>query len=278
MLVGTTKGGTSTLYQWLRQHPDIALSRRKELHFWCRCPDPELRAASTLDEYLAHFQTAAPIVGEASPCYLYYADVASRLRTEFPDLRILVSLRDPVERFWSHYLMNEIYRPTGAAPEEIVERNVREGTTNALDDLLGMGYYAQQLEHFQSAFGRSRIHVTFLEQIAAAPDATLSGILSFLGLPSADVDTGIKDKVYVEPKGPVGKLTLRNPTIRRIGVAVVPPRARHYLRTRLLGTPDLKPRPSDMLVERLRQLYLDDTRALERLWGPLPWEWHRATA
>jgi hypothetical protein len=65
-IAGTTKGGTSSLRMWLGQHPQISLSEPKELHFFCGCPNPELRAAADLDEYLAFFPESE-VRGEASP-------------------------------------------------------------------------------------------------------------------------------------------------------------------------------------------------------------------
>jgi hypothetical protein len=277
MIAGTTKGGTSTLHLWLRQHPDIALTKRKELHFWCGCPDADLQAADDLAQYLRMFEDA-PVRGESSPCYLYYQGLPEKLNDAFPDVKILVSLRDPVERFWSHYLMNEIYRPTGLTAAQVLQQNLSDGRSNALDDLFGMGLYASQLERFLNVFGRQRVFVTFLEHMASAPDRVVGDVLSFLELPLPlhPIDTSVRDKVYVEPKGVVGRLTLRNPTARRLGVAVLPPSARRFLRTRWLGTADEKPSLDPELKSSLRSLYTEDSVRLEELLGPLPWAWHRS--
>src|SRR3990172_7165408 len=98
-LAGTTKGGTSTLYLWLSQHPDIFLPPRKELHYFCSCPE-RLKVAHTWDEYLEFFGSGDErIVGEASPCYLYYPAIAGAISQKVPKAKILASLRDPVERF-----------------------------------------------------------------------------------------------------------------------------------------------------------------------------------
>lgn len=277
-IVGTTKGGTSTLHLWLGQHPQIGLSRRKELHYWCECPDANLRVVADMDDYLSRFPDAS-IVGESSPCYLYYPSVAGRLKSEFPDARILISLRDPVARFWSHYLMNEVYRPTGLGPDEVLEANLRTGFSNALDDLFGMGLYTAQVERFLEAFGPDQVLVTSLEELASDPDKVVSASFSLLGLSATPIDTGVRDKEYVEPRGPIGRLTLRNPSVRRLGVKLIPAGTRRLLRTRVLGDPARKPTLDPELESRLRSLYCEDCRSLERLLGKeLPWSWHRGSS
>lgn len=239
--MGTTKGGTSSLHLWLDQHPQISLSRPKELHFFCSCPNPRLRAAETLEDYLALFPPST-VAGESSPCYLYYTPIPGRIKDISPDARILISLRDPVDRFWSHYLMNEIYRPTRLPPEQVLESNIARGHSNALEDLFGMGLYTDQVERFFDAFGRDRVFVTLLDDLASRPGEVVTDLFAFLGLPAAPVNTATREKEYVEPRGTIGRLAMRNPTARRIGNAILAPSARRYLRTRVLGDPTLKPR------------------------------------
>lgn len=276
-LVGTTKGGTSTLHRWLIQHPDIYLPARKELHHFCACPDQGLNAVRSRDDYGGIFNGAAErVVGEASPCYMYYPDVANVLSGTFPHSRILMSLRDPVERFWSHYLMNEIYLPTGEAAEDILQANLRGEGSTALDDLLGVGMYYRQVERFLSVFGRARVFVTFLEHIAKDPAGVARGIQEFLGVDVVALDVSERDKQYVEPRNSIGRVALRNPSVRKIGVALLPWRVRRFLRTRVLGDPALKPAMSPDLRWQLQQAYRQDCLELEELLRvPLPWSWHK---
>jgi len=272
-LVGTTKGGTSTLHRWLIQHPDIYLPARKELHYFCECPDRGLNAIRRADDYGEVFQDATePVVGEATPCYMYYPGVATAIKNAYPDSRILISLRDPAERFWSHYLMNEIYLPTGKSADQILDMNLRGESKTALDDLLGVGMYHQQVERFFSTFGQDHVFVTFLEDIAANPAAVSRDIQRFLRVDEVELNTSERDKQYVAPRNSIGRLALRNPTIRKAGVTLLPWRVRRFLRTRVLGDPDLKPQLSPALRERLQELYREDNLRLETLLGrSLPW-------
>jgi len=276
-LVGTTKGGTSTLHRWLGQHPQVFLPDRKEMHHFCGCPDRGLKAVRPRSEYDAFFEEAVePIIGEATPCYMYYKDVPEAINDRYPNSRILVSLRDPTERFWSHYLMNEVYLPTGLPADAIVDVNLRGEASTALDDLVGVGMYHDQVARLLSVFGRDRVFVTFLEEIASSPELASLDIQRFLGIDEYPIDTTERDKQYVEPRNSLGRIALRNPTVRGIGVALLPWRVRRFLRTRVLGDASLKPEMSDELRTRLRAVYREDSVALERLLGrPLPWDWFR---
>ncbi len=276
-LVGTTKGGTSTLHRWLLQHPQVFLPARKELHHFCSCPDRGLHAIRSSLEYEHIFADASTdIVGEASPCYMYYPDVPEAIRHRYPTSRILVSLRDPVERFWSHYLMNEIYLPTGLPPDEILDINLRGESHNALEDLFGVGRYVEQIERLFSVFGREHVFVTFLEHIASSPDVVARRIQEFLDIEVLPLDTNTRDKQYVEPRNAVGRLALRNPRVRAVGVTLLPWRVRRFLRTKVLGDPALKPELPGELRERLQALYSGESARLELLLGePLPWSWYR---
>ena len=272
-LAGTTKGGTSTLHLWLNQHPQIALSKVKELHYFCECPAPHLRAADTFGEYQRFLSSEAPVTGESSPCYLFYPKTPWRIASHYPNARILISLRDPVERFWSHYLMNEIYRPTGLSAESVLDECLARGRTNALEDLFGVGLYRDQIERYAETFGRDHLLVTFLEDMEGDPEATLASVFSFLDLDPAPINTSILDKQYAEPRGAIGKVFLRNPSLRRFGVRLIPPSVRRLLRTRILGTPSKPPMP-ESLRERLEALYRADSLGLAADLGRrVPWNW-----
>ncbi len=266
-------GGTSTLHLWLNRHPQIGLSKPKELHYFCECPAPHLRAADNFDDYTSFLAEDVPVTGESSPCYLFYPKTPGKIASHYPDALILISLRDPVERFWSHYLMNEIYRATGLTPEAVLEACLARGRTNALEDIFGMGLYHDQVQRYADTFGRDRLLVTFLEEMEADPEGTLGSVFKFLDLEPVRVNSAIRDKQYAEPRGAIGRMFLRNPGVRRIGVRVTPPPVRRWLRTRILGTPT-KPTMPPTLRERLQTLYRDDCLALEESLGrALPWQW-----
>lgn len=251
------------------------MTRRKELHFFCSCPNPRLRAADDLSEYRRLFGEAK-VVGESSPCYLYYQDIPAKIIAAFPAARILVSLRDPVQRFWSHYLMNEAYRSRGMSPEAVLDEYSTDGPRDAIHDLFGVGLYGEQLSRWQSVFEPARIKVVFLEDMTTNPNAVLTDIFEFVSVGPALINTAIRDKEYVEPRGVVGRVALRRPSTRRIGNIVLPAAVRRALRTRVLGDASRKPLLPPTLEQRLKSMYREDSQRLEGLLEvALPWTWHR---
>ena len=274
-IAGTTKGGTSTLHLWLRQHPDIFLPIRKELHFFCSCP-ARLKDVHTLSQYLAHFSgSTEAIVGEASPCYLYYPGVPGAIAEQFPESRILISLRDPVERFWSHYLMNSMYQRPYTPLEEVVDYWTRNVDQIAFENLVGMGMYRHQVERYLSAFNGRRVLVMFLEELEEDPAAVLGDVWRFLDLPSLDIDTSDRDKMHVVPRGRLGAWLLNDEKARAIGVRLLSPKVRRRLKYGLLGATDAKPELPPGIRKRLIGLYRPDVVGLEKLLGRrVPWGWH----
>lgn len=274
-LAGTAKAGTSSLHLWLRQHPEVGTPIRKEMHFFCSCPNPKLRVADSMEEYLAAFPSGRA-VGESSPCYLYYPATPHRL-ADFAGARIIISLRDPVERFWSHYLMNEVNRPSAMAPLEFLEHNLAVGRSDALNDLFGMGLYGEQVARYLEVFGEDRMLLLFLEETALDPQMTMQTVARFLDLDDGyRFSTGQRDKEHVEPRGGLGRLLLRDARMRAVGNRLLPANARRFLKTRVLGDSSRKPAVPEDVRRRLRHLYADDSRVLTSTIGrELPWTWHR---
>lgn len=275
-LAGTTKGGTSTIFLWLRRHPEVFLPERKELHYFCRCPE-HLRAAPDENAYLGFFDNVtSPVAGEASPCYLYYPDTPEKILSTVGESRILISLRDPIERFWSHFLMNSRYRPNQPSATEIVDAWPDPvGRRIATEDLIGVGLYGKQVQRYLDAFGIANVKIMFLEELGLHPGDAMADIFAFLNLPQHHVNTDVRDKTYVVGKNRVSEVILTNPGLRRLGVKLIPARGRRFLKYRVLGRME-KPELPLSLRQRLEDIYRSDCFDLEQVVKrPLPWTWHR---
>jgi hypothetical protein len=218
-IIGGQKCGTSSLYEYLAEHPDIVPAFAKEIHFFSdslgrRGTLPGKLAArlggrSTLI-YRAHFPTAAyrtyvrrargsePITGEATPYYLFHPSAPARMRQTVPRARLVVLLRDPVQRAYSHY-HHEVRRGTERLSfEEAVEREPERLAGEREKILSGRGYYSfshhhysylsrglylEQLENWRRFFPEERFLILKSEDLFADPAAILEQTLDFLGLP-----------------------------------------------------------------------------------------------
>jgi len=198
--IGAAKCGTTTLASYLQRHPQIALpgSGRKELHFF----DEQYVDAVSVDAYRAMFKrpdkTEARAWGEFTPSYLYDPKCPGLIRRWLgPDLRLLVILRDPVDRAWSHYCHavrtwgEPVYRERGYPIEnlEFLEAIEAEPARLAKGEFhirhqsyYSKGLYAEQLERWMEQYAHEQIHVLLLDDLVRNCAQTLEHVYSFLGV------------------------------------------------------------------------------------------------
>lgn len=199
-VVGTQKGGTTSLYEYLKPHPQIVLSEVKEHHFfdqhydeglaWYRAQFPVLDAA------------AGEITGDFTPLYMFHPHAIARMARHHPQARIIVLLRNPVDRAFSHYnhavrLGNEQRSFTAAIAEEpaMIERELARmaadhsyfGLEYQRHSYLTRGMYAEQMTRIFEFYPRQQVLVAQSERLFLDPAAILERIYRFLGVGSCEV-------------------------------------------------------------------------------------------
>ena len=105
IVIGSQKAGTTSLYEVFRGHPQIFMPEKKELNFFFQ-ESEFARGQSYYEEYFAATSAGAIAVGEASPGYICHPDVPARIHAMVPDARLIVTLRNPIERAYSQYWDN----------------------------------------------------------------------------------------------------------------------------------------------------------------------------
>jgi len=187
VIAGAQKCGTTSLAGAVRQHPQIHLSRRKEIHFFDRHFD------RGLDWYREQF-TPKPHhaqVGEATPAYMYDPVARERMIATLPEARIVIILRNPVDRAYSHYWhkrrLGDESLPTfeeamAAEPLRRERAGVRARIGFAYVD---RGHYIDQIEQLVASQGRDRVHVMLLDDLVRDQTGSLKALLEFL-----EVDPG----------------------------------------------------------------------------------------
>ncbi|HUG89996.1 MAG TPA: sulfotransferase domain-containing protein [Planctomycetaceae bacterium] len=195
-LVGAAKSGTTTLFHHLKDHPSVFMPNLKEPWFFSfhGAPDGHLcaRDKGTIirdaERYLGLFERARPhqITGEASPIYLYFyrrtvANMA-RLIDGHRRRRILIILRNPVDRAVSHYRM---LRQNGTERRPLAEA-MRSSPSHGLVrrcplfDYVAVGRYARQVEHYLENF--DRVAVYLMDDLEADPAGLMRQVYEFLGV------------------------------------------------------------------------------------------------
>ena len=308
LIVGAGRSGTSSLASTLRQHPDICMPDNKELQFFTLgAPHgldlrgffewrPLLRASlpvvpysivRTREDYLAQFASAraGQLRGEASPPYLYDPHAAERIHAANPAVKIILILRNPVDRAFSHYTRRfELGTDRGrnfeevVASEDVLAPPFREGERH----FVRMGFYWQQLSRYLALFPREQVHVMLFEDYVRDFEGSLKGVLDFLGLPYSPGALQLKrENASAAPRNAALHRALAHPSkARQLLLSVQPAFVRRQLR-RVSGwlrqrnmqqgvKPVLKPETRKALLavyaEDMRQLGAYLGRDLSTVW------------
>ncbi|MGH8773897.1 MAG: sulfotransferase family protein [Jiangellaceae bacterium] len=194
LVIGAQRSGTSSLFRYLGAHPDVAASFRKEVEYFSRRADLGERW------YRAHFalRIGRPKLGfEATPDYLFHPLAPSRAAALVPDARLVVLLRDPVARAWSHHqhMVRLGYETLAfaaalAAEEERCAEDLARLAVEPDHDAKALlrysyaarGLYAEQLRRWFAHFPRDQFLILPSEDFFADTPRTFATILDFLGL------------------------------------------------------------------------------------------------
>ncbi|HEY6788486.1 MAG TPA: sulfotransferase [Trebonia sp.] len=206
LVAGVPKAGTTALHAALSRHPGLYLSEIKEPKFFLTDGPPPTRGGPgdaityrehvwQRDKYEALFEPGPPgtLRGEATPLYLYDRDAMRRIRDLIPGARLIVIIRDPVERAhsnWAH-LWSAGLEPIGdfvrACAQE--QRRIEAGWASFWH-YTGLGKYGEQLQHVYTLFPREQVLVIRYRLLADDPASTLDRICAFLG-----VETGLLGEI-----------------------------------------------------------------------------------
>jgi hypothetical protein len=228
LLAGVQKGGTTALARYLQQHPQLWLPEEKELHFFdnedLNWADP----AALYSGYHACF-AAAPagcLLGEATPIYSYWWPAMARIWAYNPAMRLILCLRNPVERAYSHWAM-ETARGWDSLPFEEAIASEALRCRQALPEqhrvfsYLSRGYYSEQLRRLWSFFPREQTLILRQEQLLEDPVGTLPQVYAFLGVDPQPLTQPLRANTgsYSSPMDPAIRAQLQelfNPEISQL--------------------------------------------------------------
>jgi hypothetical protein len=187
LIAGMQKSGTTALQSFLKQNPEIFMSETKELHFF----DKETRdwTNPNYDTYHQNFvgATATQIRGEATPAYTYWPNSMERIAAYNPNMRMIICLRDPTHRAFSHWAMRVSKgKETLSFSEAIREGRNRVSVGNGLRvfSYVERGFYAPQLRRAFDLFGRKNVHILQQEDLLNNHSVEMDRIWNFLEVPS----------------------------------------------------------------------------------------------
>jgi hypothetical protein len=263
LVIGAQKCGTTWLAEVLRDHPDVFVVPEKELHYY----DDHTRHTRGLDWYLPHFAAGAgaTAIGEATPNYLWTratpherarhhvsTDIPEKVHADFPDLKLLVCLRDPVDRAVSAY-HHSIHARYVAPSTRILDAAPTFGIESA-------GRYAASLRDWFACWPRDRFHVLVYEDDIRtdAKRATVDAVCAFLGVGALDDDAALEGVYNARPGSSYLRLHHRWPLVARTLRRAVP--AFERLDRHPITVTDAE-------RTELRRRFVDDVLDLEELLG-----------
>ena len=227
LIIGAHKAGTSSLYHYLREHPEIYMPTLKEARFFAydeSNPDhqrkvPKTYPITSMQEYEALFREVKneKAIGEASPEYLNNARAAERIRECLPSAKLIASLRNPIDRTYSEFIMRRRSGNENRSISEAVSSNERWIKT---------GFYYENLIRYIDGYSNSQIEIVLFEDLVADPLKIVQRLFTFLEVD----DTYIPDisKQYNPGGVPKNKVLnsffnlIKNPSIKRSINLLVP--------------------------------------------------------
>jgi hypothetical protein len=190
VVIGAQKGGTTTLFEHLRGHPELCLPADKEAPFFNR---PELYSRGVEHLFTTYFPQPLPegrLLGTVTPQYMCIAGCASRIAGAFPATRLVALLRDPVDRAYSHYRMavrrgqetrtfDDAVAAMLAGPEALA---AARASTALGETYVAWGEYGRVLDEYLAHFDRDQLLITYTSDLERDPAGVLTSVLTFLGV------------------------------------------------------------------------------------------------
>jgi hypothetical protein len=286
-IVGAAKCGTTSLFNYMRQHPDLYFPLIKEPAHFVR-DDSSYDRYADFDRYRSLFKKAgnAKAIGEASTGYLFYEKAAGLIHDKFPSAKIIIVLRNPVDMAFSYWRYNQAVGEESSAFEYVIsDEGIKYRRSKEFKDkcsqwwgsyaYMDRGFYFEQVKRYFDVFGRDNVRVYIFERFIKDPKVVCSDIFEFLGIDSDFIpDYG---KAHNEAGGIRSKLFkkmiyAKYPLLR----AVLPTAIKVKIRAMLLFLNSVKEEKKEMPVsarQRLERFFSLDIKKLEGLLGEEIEEW-----
>ena len=284
-IIGNGKSGTTSLYHYLKQHPEIYMSPRKEPHFFSfegEAPDFKGRgderindgAITRLEDYRALFAgvTDETAIGEASQSYLGPPKAPYRIRDYVPEAKFIAVLRNPVDRAYSAYmtLLRDGREWLDFATALRAEEARARANWHGIWRYRHGGFYCSRLRRYYELFGSDRIQVCLYEDLKGDPVDTTQTIFRFLGVDDAfSPDTAVRYNVSGIPKSRALETFVTRPNrLKNVVKPLMPEgwRRRTSVKVRNRNLTTAPPMPESTRRE-LTDAYRDDVLELQELIG-----------
>jgi len=278
-IVGAPKAATTSLYYFLKDCPEVYshdIFTVNISHFFYTDKNAILRGNKK--KYLQLFSqvNGEKAIGEATATYLRDPESPKLIHDEIPNAKIIIILRDPIERIFSHYLFFK--------SSDLEKRSFREAVVNLssknlseqeeFNVYLDSSMYFEQVQRYLDIFGSKQVKILIFEDFVKNPKDNLREVLDFLGINSEPPEfTNKKYNEYGESRNRIFHYLRKSNTIRKLS-ARLPQDLVTKLRDEILLKKSNKPKLSKEERAFLENYFLDDIIKLQKLLNrKFPWNW-----
>ena len=270
-IVGAPKSGTTSLYHYLNEHPEISMSSQKEPDYFS---DADIQnegmyygknRIDTIKKYHSLFDnnSESKLKGEASVSYLFYKNIPQKIKTYNTDSKIIIMLRNPIDRAFSHYLMDYRLGLVSDSFEDIIEqKSVHKDAKLFYQQYIELSEYANQVKRYLDVFDRREILFIEYEYLKMDVLGIVKKTYLFLGVNQAyEPDVNKKHNTYTMPKNSVIRFIYSFVILRNILAFFFSKNLVNRIRAALFKN-DKKPVLLDETRNRLKKFFTKDINTL----------------
>ena len=272
-IVGAPKAGTTSLYYYLNEHPEIEMSTQKETDFFSDSAIQKQglyygkNRIDTLEKYHNLFPTTQEKkYGEASVSYLFYEDVPEKIKAYNSKGKIIIMLRNLVDRAFSHYLMDYRLGLISSTLEEVIEsRSYNKKSKLFYQQYIELGLYFKQVKRYLEIFGSENVHIILYQDFKNDIEVVMKKVYHFL-----EVDSKFKPKVekkhntFSIPKNNFIRIVYSFVGLRKFLKFFIPENLVKRMKNTFFKK-EKKPELSLKLRKKMNELFLHDINLLEDL-------------
>ncbi|MEQ9667107.1 sulfotransferase family protein [Coleofasciculus sp. G2-EDA-02] len=283
-IIGAPSSGTTSLYYYIKQHPQVFMCSVKEPHF-LSFGDKEFKLIAsdeyeqrkykidTLEKYEALFQEVSDeiAIGEASTSYLWYSSsIPAQIKQLVPHAKIIALLRDPVSRAYSNYIrsLKVNIEPITNFAEALKQEPLRiENNSSPSCIYKSKGFYYEHLKHYFEVFDKDKIMICLYDDLKDKPERLMENIFRFLGVDSTfNPNISEKKNASFLPKNSLFKKFIDTPNpLKSILKPLIPENMRELAVTNLRRWNKIKPSLEPEIHKQLLQEYYEDILKLQSL-------------
>jgi len=273
------KAGTTSLYEYLSKVPEIYMSPKKEpRYFSVNDEDPAVISIREKQEYLDLFHNVVDekIIGEASPTYIYDSEAPKLIHKVSPNARILISLRDPIQRAYSAYFHQKRNGITNSESfHQVLEKVMNNKKVRPrINRIFSDGLYYESIKRYLDIFGKDQVKIIFFDDLIKNTLTTMNKIVKYLGLNFVFENSDFEvHNPYVISKNELITNTLRDHQgFKKILRKFIPSSTREKI-NKAMFVYEEKPKMDENDRKTLIKFYTEDVLKVKKLLGKdLPWK------